>query len=77
MQNPILARLNAHQPKNNNPMNMLALIASAKRDPVGTFNNLMETNPDFKNFINQNMDKTPAQIAKERGISESTLNQYR
>ena len=75
MQNPILARLNA-QPQMNN-MNIFSLIAKAKMDPVGTFNNLMQTNPDFNRFINQNMDKTPSQIAKNLGISESEINKYR
>ena len=75
MQNPILAKLNA-QPQRNNT-NIFSLIAKAKMDPVGTFNNLRQTNPDFNRFINQNMNKTPSQIANDMGISESEINKYR
>lgn len=34
---------------------------------------LMQTNPKFAQFVNENRGKTPAQIAQEHGIDPSLL----
>lgn len=40
------------------------------------FEQLMRTNPQFAQFVNDNKGKTPEQIAKENGISLDALQKF-
>lgn len=39
-----------------------------KGSQQGIFNRLMNSNPQFRDFVNSNAGKTPQQIAQEHGI---------
>lgn len=41
--------------------------------PEQAVSNLMQTNPQFAKFVQENRGKTPAQIAREHGIDPSLL----
>ena len=59
--NPILQRLTQNQ--RTNPINGLL-----KGDPNQMFNSMMQTNPQFAEFVRKNRGKTVEQIAKENGV---------
>lgn len=44
------------------------------RNPQEVFNQMMQSNPAFRSFYEQNKGKTPEQVAKEHGID---LNQFK
>lgn len=41
--------------------------------PEQATSRLMQSNPQFAQFVNENRGKTPAQIAQEHGIDPSLL----
>lgn len=77
--NPISQMLKgktASQNPINGSMDIIKFVIKAKKDPEGTFKEMMDTNPEFVKFLNNNLDKTPEQIARENNISQSLLQQY-
>lgn len=67
--NPIIQALNK-KPNGN----ILSAIASIKNgNPDAMYNQLMQTDPRFRRFIQENQGKSPEQIAKEHGIDTSLL----
>lgn len=72
MGNSILQSLPQQQ---NNITNLISQIQGAMggRSPQMFFNNLMQTNPQFANFVNANQGKTPQQIASEYGLNFSQI----
>lgn len=56
--------------KQNNRLNQILNIKNMLygKDPNAVYNQLMSTNPQFSNFVNQNKDKSVEQIAQENGI---------
>lgn len=70
MNNPILSKLN-------NGNNMLGLLGALKNgNPDAIFNQMMQSNPQFANFVKTNQGKSPEQIARENGIDLGMLNQF-
>lgn len=68
--NPILQMLNRP-----NPMQELERIRSmANGNPSAAMDFLMQKNPQFRQFVEQNRGKTPEQIAQEHGIDMNTVN---
>lgn len=66
--NPILAKLNSRNNQGQGP-NIFNLINTIKSgNPQVIFNQMMQSNPQFAQFVNANKGKTPEQIAKEHGI---------
>lgn len=65
MGNPILNRLNDSQ--NNTTQNN-----GSFWDKL--FNNMMQSNPQFRDFVNANQGKTPEQIMQENNISQDQFN---
>lgn len=72
--NPLMMAMNG-----NNPMNKMGQIANVMRmlksgnpDQIGQ--QMMQSNPQFRQFMEQNKGKTPEQVAKENGID---LNQFK
>lgn len=68
MQNPILKAMN-----NSGNNNLLLAISMARslmmgKTPEAAYQMLMQSNPKFRNFVNENRGKTPEQIASENGI---------
>lgn len=45
-----------------------------KRDPQGMFEDLMRTNPKFRDFYEQNKDKPVSQLLSENGLDLNILN---
>lgn len=70
MVNPILQMLNQRSPMNN----IMGLVNAVKGNPQGMFNNMMQTNPQFRKFINDTRGKSVDQIAQEYGVDMSLLN---
>lgn len=71
--NPILSLLT----KSDN-QNLLSQINSIKgmltgKNPDEYFNELMQKNPQFRQFVESNRGKTPEQIASENGIDINLL----
>lgn len=66
--NPIM---NLLQP-DTGPQNIFRLLSSGV-NPEILFSRLVQTNPQFKTFMEQNKGKTPEQVAKENGIDLSRL----
>jgi len=71
--NPILSLLN-----NSNSQNLLSQVQSINnmlngKNPDELFKQLMQNNPQFRQFYEANKDKTPEQIAKENGIDLTNL----
>lgn len=64
--NPILSALN--QPNSRNLLSQINVLLSGK-NPDAVFSDLMQNNPQFRSFVEQNKDKTPEQIAKENGLN--------
>ena len=66
--NPILTKLNNQnsQCQGTNIFSLINMIKSGNPDVL--FNQMMQSNPRFAQFVNANKDKTPEQIAKENGI---------
>jgi signal-transduction protein with cAMP-binding, CBS, and nucleotidyltransferase domain len=59
--------------QNSNSQNLLSQIQSINnmlngKNPDELFKQLMQNNPQFRQFYEANKDKTPEQIAKENGI---------
>jgi signal-transduction protein with cAMP-binding, CBS, and nucleotidyltransferase domain len=46
------------------------------KNPQAFYNDLMNTNPQFRNFVNANQGKSLQQIAQENGIEYSLLQQF-
>lgn len=55
-------------------MNILNLLKN--RNPNEVFNQMMQTNPQFKSFVEQNKGKSVEQIAKEHNIDMNLLKQF-
>lgn len=68
MVNPILQRLNQRnaQPQMNNILNLVQMLKTG--NPQVMFNNMMQSNPQFAQFINDNQGMTPEQIASKYGV---------
>lgn len=60
--NPLTQTING----NNNIMNIVKMLQGGNPEKIAM--NLMQQNPQFKQFINANKGKTPEQVAQEHGI---------
>ena len=69
--NPIIQMLNRNQ--NNNISSLMQL---TKGNPEGMFNHMMQTNPQFRSFVDANKGKSAEQIARDHGIDPSVLKQF-
>ena len=57
----------------NSPMNKMGQIANLMKmlrsgNPEQIAHQMMQSNPQFRQFVEQNQGRTPMQVAKERGI---------
>lgn len=52
-------------------MQLKSMVTSG--DPTYMFNNMMNTNPQFRQFIETNRGKTIEQVAQENGIDINAL----
>ena len=60
------------------PQNLLAMISQIKsmmqgQNPAQVAQSMMQSNPQFAQFVNANRGKTPQQVAQEHGINLSML----
>ena len=63
----------------NNPMNKMRQVANLMKmlrngNPDQIAQQMMQSNPQFRQFVEQNKGKTPEQVAQEHGID---LNQFK
>lgn len=72
MENPITRMLRKN---NTNSMPQIMNILGAK-NPDELFNNMINTNPQFKRFVEENKGRTPEEIAKAYGLDPSILNKF-
>lgn len=49
----------------------MALLQAARGNPVGVFDQLVQANPRFAEFVADNRGKSPRQIAQEHGVDLS------
>lgn len=58
-----------------NPLAALVnLVSTVKQaNPKTVFDRMMQSNPQFANFMQQNQGKTPEQIAQENGIDFNNI----
>lgn len=54
--------------------NLMNLKALAGGNPQAAFNMLMQSNPDFKKFVQANQGKSPEEIARAYGIDLNQIN---
>lgn len=76
MANPILQALNGMRrtQSQNNIGGLLNFLRSGNPDAI--YQQMINTNPKFRQFINDNKGKSAEQIAQENGIDLSILNQF-
>lgn len=60
------------------PTNKIGQVASLMKmlqsgNPEQMFQQMMQNNPQFRQFVEQNKGKTPEQVAREHGIDLSQL----
>lgn len=67
--NPILQAIMPNNGLNN-------LVNAIKGDPQGIYDEMMRTNPQFKQFVEQNKNKSPEQIASEHGIDLKAIRGF-
>lgn len=65
--NPLMMAMNGW--RQNQAMNILQ--ALKRGNPQQMFQSMMQSNPQFRQFMEQNKGKTPEQVAKENGIDWS------
>lgn len=63
----------------NSPMNKMGQVANLMKmmrsgNPEKIAQHMMQSNPKFRQFVEQNKGKTPEQVAQEHGID---LNQFK
>lgn len=71
--NPILQTIMGNN-RGNQMMSLMNMMKSG--NPNAIYNQMMQTNPQFRQFIEDNKDKTPEQIAQENGIDMNLLRQF-
>ena len=63
--------------RGNSQNSLLKKIDTVRRlaggDPQAAYNQLLESNPKFKKFIEDNQGKTPEQVAQENGLDYSVI----
>lgn len=70
--NPILQAMNGMNQANQ----MMKIINQIKNGNVNEiYNRMINTNPNFKSFVDNNKDKSIEQIAKENNIDYNMLKQ--
>ena len=52
------------------------VILGSQTDSKAMFDNLMNTNPSFANFVHENANLTPEQIASKYGVDMSMLRRF-
>ena len=69
--NPILQMLNQTRPNN-----LLSIIRAVKsNDPNVMFSQLMASNPQFAQLVNENRGLSPEQVAQKYGINLNEITQ--
>jgi hemoglobin-like flavoprotein len=62
----------------NNPINKITNLVNLMRgkNVDAMYNMMMQNNPQFANFVNQNKGKSAEQIANENGIDFNAIKQF-
>lgn len=70
--NPLMQMM-GNQPKNN--MSQIGSIMQMLKsgNPQQMFQNMIQSNPQFRQFVEANKGKTPQQVAKEYGIDLNAI----
>ena len=73
MPNPILQKMG--QMQQGQQMNLLSLL-KYRNNPGAIFTDMMNKNPQFRQFVEANKGKSAEQIAKEHNIDMNLLKQF-
>ena len=68
--NPLFQAMGGMMPTLPPAVQMVAKLMSG-RNPQEVFEEMVQQNPQFRQFVEQNKGKTPEQVAKEHGIDLS------
>lgn len=71
--NPILQMLNG-QKQMNNIMNLVNALKNGNPDYM--YQQMMQSNPQFKSFVDANKDKTIEEVAQAYGIDMNVIKQF-
>lgn len=71
MLNPILQMLN--KPRTNHIADVVKMV---KSNPQEMFNSMMQSNPQFAEFVKANQNKTPQEIAQAYGIDLDAISNF-
>lgn len=70
--NPLIQAMNGGNNKMSQAMQVMKMLRSGNPAQIGQ--QMMQSNPQFRQFVEQNKGKTPEQVAQEHGID---LNQFK
>lgn len=70
--NPLMMAMNGSNNKMAQAMQVMKMLRSGNPEQIAQ--QMMQNNPQFRQFVEQNKGKTPEQVAKEHGID---LNQFK
>jgi hypothetical protein len=68
--NPLMQAMNGSNSKIAQAVNVMKMLRSGNPDQIAQ--QMMQNNPQFRQFVEQNKGKTPQQVAQENGFD---LNQ--
>ena len=71
MENPILQMLNKN--RNTGSSQISGILQAIKGNPQGMYDQMMQNNPQFADFVRRNQGKSAEQIARENGIDPNLL----
>ena len=64
--NPLMSAINVKSTPQNNILQILQMLKSGNPEQIAR--NMMQNNPQFRQFVEANKGKSPEQVAKENGI---------
>lgn len=67
--NPLMSAIGAKSTPQNNVLQILQMLKSGNPEQIGK--QMMQSNPQFAQFMQSVQGKTPEQVAKEHGIDLS------
>lgn len=71
--NPIAQALDGNG-RGNNTMQLVQMLRAG--NPQAMFNQMMQNNPQFAQFVNDNRGKSVDQIARDYGVDLSAIKQF-
>lgn len=74
--NPLIQAMNGGNNKMSQIMQVMKMLRSGNPEQIAQ--QMMQSNPQFRQFVEQNKGKTPEQVAKEYGIDlNAVIGQFK